>query len=54
MRYYNNLYNNIKDTLKNPTANNGTTNAAHFGPSREYTTSVSDKADLLFEVEKAQ
>ena len=44
MRYYNNLYNDIKDSLKNPDA---IANGPHFGPPRDYTTSVSDRTDLL-------
>jgi hypothetical protein len=46
MRYYNTLYNDIKDTLKNP---DSVDSLPHFGPSRSpkgHTTSVSDNKDI--------
>lgn len=47
-RYYSILYNDIKDTLKNPAAID---DVPHFGPAREQrTASASGKNEIILEV----
>ena len=49
MRYYNTLYNDIKETLKNP---NTLQSIPHFNPQKEQykTSSISAEVDLKLEI----